>query len=84
MEKVSVGQLNCDGAVGEVLARLAARRSGWNTADIRGEIEQLIARTNVVTNSSVRVELAEDLTARTVAACVPLTDRAGLPEHIRR
>ncbi len=46
-----VGQLHRDEAVGEVLSRLAARRSRWNAADVRGEVEQLIARRNVVTDA---------------------------------
>jgi exodeoxyribonuclease V alpha subunit len=53
-----VGQLDRDAVVREVLARLAVRRSGWNAADIRGEVEQLIARANVVADSPVRLELA--------------------------
>lgn len=80
---LSTGQLDREEAVGEVLARLAKRRSGWNAADIRGEVEQLIARRNVVADAPVRTELAEDLTARTLAQCVPLIDRPGVPEHIR-
>jgi hypothetical protein len=80
----TVGALDRDQAVGTVLARLGARRSGWNAADIRGEVEQLIARTGLVTSAGVRIELAEDLTARTLAQCVPLLgDRRGVPEHIR-
>ena len=78
-----VGHIDRNQAVGEVLARLASRRSGWNAADIRGEVEQLIARANVVVDAVVRRELAEDLTARTVDACVPLIDRPGVPEHVR-
>jgi exodeoxyribonuclease V alpha subunit len=78
-----IGRLDRDKAVGEVLSRLAARRSGWNGADVRGEVEQLVARRNIVTDAVVRGELAEDLTARTVAQCVPLTERSGVPEHIR-
>ena len=78
-----IGALDRDAAVAEVLTRLAARRSGWNAADIRGEVEQAIARANIVTTSAVRGELAEDLTARTLAGCVPLLERPGLPEHLR-
>jgi len=78
-----VGQLDRDAVVRDVLAGLAVRRSGWNGADIRGEVEQLIARANVVADSPVRLELAEDLTARTVDECVPLLDRSGVPEHVR-
>lgn len=39
-----VGELDRDHAVEVVLTRLAAARSGWNAADIRGGVEQLIAR----------------------------------------
>ena len=46
------------------LTRLAAGRSAWNAADIRGEAERLIAAAGVVADAAVRIELAEDLTAR--------------------
>jgi exodeoxyribonuclease V alpha subunit len=83
-----VGALDRDGAVRTVLSRLGARRSAWNGADVRGEVEQLIARTGLVATAAVRLELAEDLTARTLVACVPLVvDRDGtaraVPEHLR-
>jgi len=77
------GELDRDAAVETVLSRLGARRSGWNAADIRGEAERLIARSEVVAEAAARLELAEDLTARAIAACVPLLEQAGLPEHIR-
>ena len=83
LEAFPVGRLDRDAAVREVVARLGARRSGWNAADIRGEVEHLIARATIVTEPAVRLELSEDLTARTVAACVPLLHRPGVPEHIR-
>ncbi|SDY51626.1 AAA domain-containing protein [Modestobacter sp. DSM 44400] len=83
----SVGTLDRDGAVQQVLARLGAGRSAWNAADIRGEVEQLIAAGGIVVDAAVRAELAEDLTARAVDRCVPLLTRDGaalpLPEHIR-
>jgi thymidine kinase len=79
----NAGAVDHDTAVDEVLARLGARRSAWNLADIRGEVEQLLARANVITSSAVRGELAEDLTARALAECMPLLDREGVPEHIR-
>src|SRR4051794_6703972 len=80
-----VGSIDREDAVGTVLSRLAAARSAWNAADVRGEVEQLIAATGVVVDAGVRIELAEDLTARALARCVPLLDRdgAGVPEHIR-
>ncbi len=78
-----VGRLDRDQAAGEVLARLGAARSAWNAADIRGEVEQLLARTGIVADPAVRRELAEDLTARSLALSVPLLDRPGVPDHVR-
>ncbi|TFV63624.1 TrwC relaxase [Geodermatophilus sp. DF01-2] len=82
-----VGSLNREQLVGRVLARLGAARSAWNAADVRGEVEQLIAAAGIVTDPAVRNELAEDLTARTLSRCQPLLERhspaGGVPEHIR-
>jgi len=80
---VKTGQVEREAAVEVVLSRLGARRSGWNAADVRGEVEQLLARAGLVAEPAARIELAEDLTARTVAACVPLLAESGTPEHIR-
>ncbi|MBA4608532.1 AAA family ATPase [Aeromicrobium sp. Marseille-Q0843] len=77
------GELDRDGVIETVLSRLGAKRSGWNAADVRGEVEQLLAREHIVTPGPVRRELAEDLTARVVAACVPLIDDTGTPDHVR-
>jgi exodeoxyribonuclease V alpha subunit len=76
------GALERDAAVAEVVARLGAGRSAWNTADVRGEVEQLLARIDIVTDPAVRTELAEDLTARTLKLCVPLGEETT-PEHVR-
>ncbi|CAN5758815.1 hypothetical protein BH18ACT7_BH18ACT7_06560 [soil metagenome] len=78
-----VGRLDRDQAAGEVLARLGAARSGWNAADIRGEVEQFLARNGIVADPAVRRELAEDLTARSLALSVPLLTRPGVPDHVR-
>jgi exodeoxyribonuclease V alpha subunit len=78
-----VGGLDRNGSVDQVLARLAAGRSAWNAADVRGEVEQLIAAAGIVVDAAVRGELAEDLTARTMVRCVPLLDQQSVPEHIR-
>jgi len=78
-----VGEVDRTHAVTQVLARLAAGRSAWNAADIRGEVEQFIAGAQIVVDAAVRAELAEDLTARTLDRCVPLLERDGVPEHIR-
>jgi conjugative relaxase-like TrwC/TraI family protein len=83
----SVGAVDRDGMSVQVLARLAAGRSAWNAADIRGEVEQLIASAGIVVDAAVRAELAEDLTARALQRCVPILTRDGapipVPEHIR-
>ena len=78
-----IGELDREAAVDLVLARLGAKRSAWNASDIRGHVEQWLAETGLVTEAAVRVELAEDLTARAIAMCVPLLDRDDVPEHVR-
>ncbi len=61
----------------------ARRRSAWNAADVRGEVEQLLAREHFVADVAVRDELAEDLTARALGLCVPLRETDAAPEHVR-
>lgn len=79
----TIGRLNRDAVTEVVTSRLGARRSSWNAADIRGEVERVLASVDIVTAPAVRRELAEDLTARTIAACRPLLDRLDVPEHVR-
>jgi exodeoxyribonuclease V alpha subunit len=76
------GRLDRDAAAGEVLDRLGATRSAWNPAVVRGEVEQLLARHGFVIDPVVRIELAEDLTARALRRCVPLLEKAT-PDHVR-
>ncbi|SNR59628.1 conjugative relaxase domain-containing protein, TrwC/TraI family [Blastococcus mobilis] len=78
-----VGALDRDALAARALTRLAAARSAWNAADVRGEVERLIAAEGVVVEAAVRIELAEDLTARAMSECVPLLQRDAVPEHIR-
>lgn len=78
-----VGAFDRDAAVETILVRLGARRSAWNSADIRGQAEKAIAAAGIVVDPAVRTELAEDLTARAIDACVPLLHQAGVPEHVR-
>src|SRR5450631_2237113 len=82
-QPVRVGTLDRDSAARDVLTRLGARRSGWYAADVRGQVEQLIAASGIIAGAPARLELAEDLTARALGGCVPLLGRRGLPEHIR-
>src|SRR3954451_22646320 len=56
-----IGALDRDGSAEVVLARLAASRSAWNAADIRAEVEQLIAAEGIVADAAIRTGLAEDL-----------------------
>lgn len=72
-----------DAVVDLVLSRLGARRSSWNPADIRGEVERISAGVDVVAPAPVRHELVEDLTDRSAARCVPLLARNDVPEHVR-
>ena len=78
-----VGAIDREQVVDVVLSRLGARRSAWNAADIRGEVELWIAGTGLVADAAIRTDLAEDLTSRTLSACEPLLPRADVPEHIR-
>src|SRR3712207_3209838 len=59
-----VGMFDRDGAAETAVARAGATRSAWNPADLRGEVEQLIAAQGIVADGPVRIELAEDVTAR--------------------
>src|SRR3954469_2681612 len=83
LRSTPVGALVRDHTVERMLTRLAAGRSAWNAADLRGEAERLLAAAGVVADPAVRGELAEDLTARALARCVPLLEREGVPEHVR-
>lgn len=83
LRATAVGRISRDAVTRLTVARLGGRRSAWNAADIRGEVERIVAAVDVVTEPRVRRELVEDLTERTVAACRPLLARDDVPEHIR-
>ncbi|RHW26298.1 TrwC relaxase [Nocardioides immobilis] len=78
-----VGEFDRAGAVETIVVGLGARRSAWNAADIRGHAEKAIAAAGLVLDPGVRTELAEDITARAIEACVPLLRHPDVPEHIR-
>jgi conjugative relaxase-like TrwC/TraI family protein len=80
---VRVGDLDRDLVVEVMLTRLGAKRSAWNAADLRGQAEAVIAQIGLVVEAGVRVELAEDLTARALQRCTPLLLRTDVPEHVR-
>ncbi len=83
LEATQVGWIDRDGAADWVISQLGARRSAWNAADIRGRVEVLLAQANVVAEPAARIELAEDITARTAARCVRLLTSPDVPEHVR-
>jgi exodeoxyribonuclease V alpha subunit len=83
IQSTPIGRLRRDVAVDLVLTRLGAKRSAWNAADIRGEVEKLIASVGIVADRPARAELAEDLTTRAVGCCRRLRERSDVPEHVR-
>ena len=72
-----------DAAAELTVSMLGAKKSAWNTADIRGQTEVLLAQTCLVADAAVRTELAEDITARATALCTPLLNRTDVPGHLR-
>ena len=64
--------INRDAAAELVVSSLGAKRSAWNTADIRGKTEVLLAQTYLLAEPAARAELAEDITARAAGRCIPL------------
>ncbi len=66
-----------------IVSMLGAKASAWNEADIRGKTEVLLAQTCLVADSAVRIELAEDITARAAERCTRLLTGEDVPEHVR-
>jgi exodeoxyribonuclease V alpha subunit len=83
LEATQVGLVDRDGAASCVISQLGAKRSAWNAADIRGQVELLLAQANLVAEPAARIELAEDVTARAAARCIRLLDLPDVPEHVR-
>jgi len=77
------GRIDRDAAAALVVSMLGSKASAWNTADIRGKTEVLLAQTCLLADSAVRSELAEDITARAVHCCRRLLTGSGVPEHVR-
>jgi exodeoxyribonuclease V alpha subunit len=83
LEGTRPGWIDRDAAAELVVSILGAKRSAWNTADIRGKTEVLLAQTGLLADPAARIELAEDITARAAERCVRLLHRADVPEHVR-
>lgn len=66
-----------------MISQLGAKGSAWSAVDIRGKVEVLLSQTGLVAEPAARIELAEDITARTVGQCARLLTSPGVPEHVR-
>ena len=78
-----IARIHRDAVADLVLTRLGARRSSWNAADVRGEVERIVAGHDVVTTADVRRELVEDITSRALERSLRLLTRHDVPEHVR-
>ena len=56
-QTTAIGRINRTALADLVVSRLGARRSAWNVADLRGEVERIVAAVNVVAAPAVRGEL---------------------------
>ncbi|WP_345529710.1 MobF family relaxase [Nocardioides endophyticus] len=83
LEGTRPGWIDRDAAADLVISRLGTRRSAWNAADVRGGVEVLLAKICLVADTSVRIELAEDISIRAVDQCTRLLARTDVPEHLR-
>ncbi|GAB6984393.1 MobF family relaxase [Nocardioides pyridinolyticus] len=72
-----------DAAADLLVSVLGTKASAWNEADIRGKTEILLAQTCLIADTAVRIELAEDITARVAERCTRLLTGDGVPEHVR-
>jgi exodeoxyribonuclease V alpha subunit len=83
LEGTRPGWIDRDAAADLIVSILGANRSAWNTADLRGKTEVLLAQTCLLADTAARAELAEDITARAARRCVALLNRTDVPEHVR-
>ena len=83
LEGTLPGWIDRDAAADLVISQLGSKRSAWNTADVRGHVEVLLAQTCLVADRGARVELAEDITARAVDRCTRLLIGTDVPHHVR-
>jgi exodeoxyribonuclease V alpha subunit len=77
------GWIDRDAAADLIVSLLGAKASAWNEADLRGKTEVLLTQTCLIAGSAVRIELAEDITARAVERSTRLLTGRDIPEHIR-
>ena len=83
---VTIGAVDRDEVAARALAALgsgARGRSTWCTFDIRGSVEEVLSKVDVVGDRDGYREMAEDISNRVLANCLSVVDRADVPEHIR-
>jgi exodeoxyribonuclease V alpha subunit len=68
-----------------VLGTGANGRSAWNVYDVRGAVEETLARRLVHGEQAVLSSLAEDITGQVLQQCVTTdpTSRVAFPDHVR-
>lgn len=83
---VTVGSVDRDEVAARALAVLgsgARGRSTWCTFDIRGCVEEVLSKVDVVGDRAGYREMAEDISSRVLGKCLSVLDRPDVPEHIR-
>jgi exodeoxyribonuclease V alpha subunit len=83
---ITVGSVNRNDVATRALAVLgsgARGRSTWCTFDIRGCVEEVLSKVDVVGDRAGYREMAEDISSRVLERCLSVVDRPDVPEHIR-
>ncbi|MGI8415969.1 MAG: MobF family relaxase, partial [Nakamurella sp.] len=73
-EAVPAGRVDQHLVAEKVVAGLSARRSAWNTADLRGAVEMELARAGVIAGEQVLTELALQITQQAAGVCRSILD----------
>jgi len=83
---VTIGSVDRAAAADRALAVLgsgARGRSTWCVFDIRGGVEEVLSKLDVVGDRAGYQEMAEDIAARVLDKCLSVVDQQTVPEHIR-
>lgn len=83
---VTIGSVNRTEVADRALAVLgsgARGRSTWCVYDIRGSVEEVLAKLDVVGDRAGFQEMAEDISARVLEKCLSVVEQTTVPEHIR-
>lgn len=83
---VTIGSVNRPEVADRALAVLgsgARGRSTWCVYDIRGSVEEVLAKLGVVGDRAGFQEMAEDIAARVLEKCLSVVEQATVPEHVR-